>query len=789
MREPSPKNTEIPAKPVWRASGLVLGLLSVFALIYFFDRPSTGTAPNPAAVTYQGHGLDYWANQLTGDDRIGRRAAQDALAEGAHDALPLLVELLRRPDDDLRDSAGDIIVRHGSLAIPHLAILARDRHPAVRYHAMGLLGDLSPDSASALDSLIAGLRDEEQFVAKEAAWAVAALGARSAPAVDALTETLAHPDPVVRLHAAGALASLGAAAQSACSALTAALKDHDHRVRRCAAEALAAMGPGAAAAVSALVEAFDDENVYVRICAVGAVGSIGAAAVDAVPALQSRREDPAMAAEIVWALRRLTGVVPTPIPVAPRRPDETVFPDKLATIGDRPSDRWTMLGGTPARNAVSDAAGVPATWNVDTGANIRWSVRLGDETYGSPVSDGKNVYVGTDNGVPRNRQITDERGVLMAFSAVAGKFLWQDTAPRLGRGLVLLPSTTSSPLVEGERLYYMTAQCQLRCLDTEGFRDGENDGPRRDEDETTPRAADLIWELDLGAALGVFPHEAANCSVVAAGSLLLVCTSNGVDEAHTNVPAPRAPSFIGVDKLTGKVAWRVVGPSAKVLHGQWSSPSVGVVNGRTLAFFGGGDGWLYALEAVTGREIWRFDGNPKTAVWRSSVDVRGITTRNSIIACPVFHRGRIYLAMGQDPEHGPGRGRLHAIDASGSGDVTESRGVWEYTGIGRTIASPVILGDLLFAADVRGVVHCVDVATGTRVWAHDLLAPVWGSLLAASGRIYVGDEDGQVTIFAVSRVKRIIGTVAMDAPIWSAPAACGGVLYMATAKRLFAIGN
>ena len=108
----------------------------------------------------------------------------------------------------------------------------------------------------------------------------------------------------------------------------------------------------------------------------------------------------------------------------------------------------------------------------------------------------------------------------------------------------------------------------------------------------------------------------------------------------------------------------------------------------------------------------------------------------------------------------------------------------------RPRSAPVeFLGDLLFAADSRGVVHCIDVATGTRVWAHDLLAPVWGSLLAASGRIYVGDEDGQVTVFAVSRVKRIIATVAMDAPIWSAPAACGGVLYIATAKRLFAIGN
>jgi outer membrane protein assembly factor BamB len=233
----------------------------------------------------------------------------------------------------------------------------------------------------------------------------------------------------------------------------------------------------------------------------------------------------------------------------------------------------------------------------------------------------------------------------------------------------------------------------------------------------------------------------------------------------------------------------VVGPGARVLHGQWSSPSVGVVNGRTLVFFGGGDGWLYALEAATGREIWRFDGNPGDAVWRWSVDVRGITTRNSIIACPVFHQGRIYLAMGQDPEHGHGQGRLHAIDAGGSGYVTASHGVWEYTDIGRTIASPVIVGELLFAADSRGVVHCVEVATGRRIWAHDLLAPVWGSLLAASGRIYVGDEDGHVTVFAVSRVKRIISTVTMDASVWSAPAVCRGVLYVATAKRLFAIGN
>ena len=114
------------------------------------------------------------------------------------------------------------------------------------------------------------------------------------------------------------------------------------------------------------------------------------------------------------------------------------------------------------------------------------------------------MLVGTDNAVPRNKSIVAPCGVLMAFRDSDGAFLWQDTAPGLGRGLeeFLLPSTTSTPLVEAARVYYVTAQCQLRCLDIRGFIDGENDGPLRDEVDTSNQAADLIWELDLGPFAG-----------------------------------------------------------------------------------------------------------------------------------------------------------------------------------------------------------------------------------------------------------------------------------------------
>ena len=301
-------------------------------------------------------------------------------------------------------------------------------------------------------------------------------------------------------------------------------------------------------------------------------------------------------------------------------------------------------------------------WDTSTGRNIAWSVELGDETFGRPVVSGGVVYIGTDNGRPRNPAFADECGVLMAFGATDGRFLWQDLAPRVKRGTgeFLLPSTTSAPLVEGNRLYYVTAECQLRCLDT--------------------RRGEMVWELDMPGRLGVFPHEASNSDVLPIGDLLMVCTSNGRNEGHTRVPSPRAPSLIAVDKHSGNVVWRAVGAGEHVLHGQWSSPAAADVGGRTQVLFGGGDGWLRAYDAQSGREIWRFDGNPKDARWLPRPRV---FSRRPITASPVYADGRVFIAMGDDPSHGDGPSLLHAISPNGQGDVTDSRRLWTSREIGR----------------------------------------------------------------------------------------------------------
>ena len=413
---------------------------------------------------------------------------------------------------------------------------------------------------------------------------------------------------------------------------------------------------------------------------------------------------------------------------------------------------------------------------------------MGNETFGRPVVVGDAVYVGTDNARHMNPAFQEDAGVLMAFHAKDGTFLWQDVAPRVERGLreFLLPSTTSTPYVEGNRLYYVTAECQLRCLDTQGFRDGENNGPYRDEVFQDNAAADIVWELDMCGRLGVFPHEATNSEVLPVGDLLMVSTSNGQNEGHTRVPSPRAPSLIAVDKRSGDVVWRAIGPGEQVLHGQWSSPVAADVNGRIQVLFGGGDGWLRSYDAASGHEVWRFDGNPKDARWRPRP---GVLSRSSIIASPVFADGRVFVAMGQSPGHGNGPSLIHAISPNGQGDVTESRLLWTSREVGRVVGTPIAKDGLLYVGDLGGTIHCLDAATGAHVWKHETNEAIWGSLLLAGDRLYVGNLEGSMTVLRAGRRKQLLGQIEMDAPLYSPPALVGDALYLATANRLYLIAT
>ncbi len=463
----------------------------------------------------------------------------------------------------------------------------------------------------------------------------------------------------------------------------------------------------------------------------------------------------------------------------------TAEPLSKAKRGD-----WPMWGGSPDRNMVSGETGIPATWDVKTGKNVKWTADLGSQSYGNPVIANGRIFIGTNNNANRRPNIKGDKGVIMCFEEKTGKFLWQATHDKLPTGRVNdwpEQGICSSPFVDGNRLYYVSNRCDVVCADVEGFTDGENDGPFKGEKYKESQDGDFIWTFDMIEELGVFPHNLATSSPVGAGDLIFLLTSNGVDEGHLNLPVPDAPDIIAINKKTGELVWDKILAGRNVLHGQWSSPAYGVIKGKPQVVFGAGDGWCYSLNPKNGELIWKFDLNPKKSHW----ELGGRGTKNNIIATPVIYDDKVFLAVGQDPEHGEGPGHLYAIDATKTGDVTESGRVWHLGGddFHRTMSSVAIADGLLYTADLSGFIYCLDVKTGKPHWKHDTFAAIWGSPYVVDGKVYLGDEDGEVVVLKHSPKLKEIATNDLRNAVYTTPVASRGVLYIVNRRTLFALDD
>src|SRR5262249_9418429 len=199
-----------------------------------------------------------------------------------------------------------------------------------------------------------------------------------------------------------------------------------------------------------------------------------------------------------------------------------------------------------------------------------------------------------------------------------------------------------------------------------------------------------------------------------------------------------------------------------------------------------------------------------------------------------IYDGRVYIGVGEDPEHGSGSGHLWCVDPTKRGDVSptlvynkqdpakpiaykrlqacepdkgdferdneNSALVWRYDGANtkkseqtmhRTLSSAAIKDGLLFIADQTGIVHCLDARTGKAHWTHELSAPSWSTALIVADRVYIADQGGKMTIFKLSKEKEVLSdeSLEVDNPINTTPVAANDVLFIAAFKTLYAIAE
>jgi len=487
---------------------------------------------------------------------------------------------------------------------------------------------------------------------------------------------------------------------------------------------------------------------------------------------------------------------------------------------------WPQFGRDASRNGVSPEKNPPTWWQLPERdddkkplkppRNVRWAAEVSsngsysNRIIGDPVVAGGLVWVGVNEAIDLGEEKgLDHRTALVCLDEKTGKELFRRPTGRIvesgqdGRW----HAHGSSPCVEGDSLWVLTNRSEVVCLDLAPLR--TRTGPPRER-----------WVLDTRKTLGVtpaaalFPHRRSSPAVYK--DWVYVGTGHGRCDWRDRVAD--APSFLCLEKATGKVVWADKSPGQNIIHIQTASPTVIEAGGRAQVVVPQGDGWVRAFDPPTGKLLWEFDTNPHDAVSRHE-DFNN--PRNELLAAAVFHGGKLYVGNGSNPELSDPPGWLYCIDPTRTGDISPvfTRGpdkgkanpnsgmVWKYGGVGRSVPKdkwgrhPVIFGrtltnvavadGLVIACDVSGRVHCLDAATGRVCWTHTdrELCSIQGSPLVVGGRVYVASCYGGVWMFDLSREKRVLGRIGDE--FWSqcSPVFANGTLYLADNQRLYAVAG
>jgi len=290
---------------------------------------------------------------------------------------------------------------------------------------------------------------------------------------------------------------------------------------------------------------------------------------------------------------------------------------------------WPEWCGQPSRNMAANSDQRLPDWadcgldkdagevDLQSTKNVKWVAKLGRRTTGSPVVSGGRVFIGTnwDDG---------REACLLCLDEQTGRRLGTFICPKPPRDGLENWAIPSTPTVEGNRLYFVSPHQEVMCIDLKVLLgDG---GRREEEDERDPTGSEtrqefrssveslgdfrygeveqrslksIVWRYDMWAKLKAYYHHTTSSSVLVHGDYIYVCTGNGRSWVPGRIPySPLTPSLVVFNKMTGQLVARddeQIGE--RIYRGQYTSPSLGTVNGRAQILFAPG-GVCYAFEPV-----------------------------------------------------------------------------------------------------------------------------------------------------------------------------------------------
>ncbi len=412
---------------------------------------------------------------------------------------------------------------------------------------------------------------------------------------------------------------------------------------------------------------------------------------------------------------------------------------------------WPQWRG-PNSSGVAPDKNLPTEWS--NSKNVAWKTAIPGKGYSSPIVWGNRIFLTTaiqGDLIPgrakgKTHKLDGEDFVhpdaanwdhiqnikLLSLDAQSGKILWERTiidGPMFDSSHSSGSYASLTPVTDGKYVY--------SYFGTDGLFAHDFDGRQ-------------IWKFEPGPCGTVGVGYGAS-PAISGNMILLQCDDDNGEYS----------AVIGVDKRTGKEAWRTKRP----VTAGWSSPIV--VGNQLLA---SGNEFVISYDTATGKELWRAKGLESNAV-----------------PTPVWKDDMVYFSSGQ-----PVKITL-AIRMGGSGDITDTPNmVWKHArGTGYT-PSNIVYGDFLYLISDKGILSCLDAMTGAVKYDNGRV-PVpsrfSASPVAYDGKLFITSEDGDTHVIAAGPEHKVLRTNSLDEPVMASPAIAGGGVYIRGVRNLYKISQ
>lgn len=422
---------------------------------------------------------------------------------------------------------------------------------------------------------------------------------------------------------------------------------------------------------------------------------------------------------------------------------------------------WPSFRGFEA-SGVSDGQNLPDRWDAKTGENILWRTPIPGLAHSSPVVWGNRIFVTSavsadpnatfrpglygDGDASKDR--SRHRWIIYAIDKKTGKVIWERLAHEgepIEKRHIKSTYANSTPATDGRIVVAWFGSQGVYAYDINGR---------------------FMWKVDLGRVdmgaydIPTYEWGPASSPIIWENLVILQCDT-------------QADSFLlALDAATGQIVWKTDRQEIP----SWGTPTIATTStGPQLVT--NASNYIRGYDPRTGKELWRLGGSSKITA-----------------PTPVYSEDLFVVVSGRGPER-----PIFVVRPNARGDITLSNGrtasdsvVWSLTGRGSYMPTPLVYQGNLYVLANNGLLDAYNLKSGKEIYRQRL--PLVGSgfsasPVAADGKIYLSNEDGEILVIAAGEKFAHLSTNSMGELLMATPALSEGVMYIRSSSGLFAVGR